>query len=141
MADILYNLYLDESFHSRSDVYNFLSEVVCQNSPLSKESILQGFLDREAIGNIEIAEEVILPHFEASQLTNQIIILRVKEAIKNWSSQIQSVRLIIAILAEENSPSEEKKKIVIFVHKLASDDFINQLLEADKKNIFKIIEV
>ena len=73
----LYQYVFNQNLTSREEVYDFLASQI-ESKTLTQEEIKGKFLEREALGSIEIAKEVVLPHFEGAISKNKIIILRLK---------------------------------------------------------------
>ncbi|MGT2906602.1 PTS sugar transporter subunit IIA [Streptococcus dentiloxodontae] len=141
MADDFYKVYLDEPLMSRQDVYHFLSRIIGRKNHLSKDLVLESFLIRESLGNIQIADKTVLPHFEMENIQNQVILLRLKDEIDCWLPNIKRIKLVIAIILAKQASLKEKKRITNFVTKLSSDDYIAELLEQSEEKILEGLEV
>lgn len=109
---------------SSEEVYTFLAERMSKvNILLAKEM----FYDRENNGSIQIDDGVVLPHIENSSIENtSIVIIQLQKPIKNWSSTINNIDLVIGVLL---SPSNKQQKIRVasFMKKLAYEENIIQL--------------
>jgi len=124
MKDNLFFLYRDMNFLSRDEVYTFLDKKISTSPGLS---VKNAFYEREAKGSIQIEEGVVLPHIEDSKIKNSsIIILPLKQNIKDWNLTIKNIDLIVGIVL---CPADEEAKIrvVNFIRKLANENIINQL--------------
>jgi mannitol/fructose-specific phosphotransferase system IIA component (Ntr-type) len=127
MANNLYQYVFHQNLTSREEVYDFLASQI-ESETLTQEEIKGKFLEREALGSIEIAKGVVLPHFEGAISKNKIIILRPKDTIANWSENVGKVDLVIALALANES---DKTEVLDFVKKLASNDFIEKLKQED----------
>lgn len=92
---------------------------------------------REKQGSIEIANGVVLPHFESENLKGtQIIIIRPLNTIKNWSPKISKVDLLIALIYKTGDGFKEIRRLMKM---LANDSFIEFLKHQDIDEINQII--
>ena len=123
MVTDLYQYVSNQNFNNRQEVYGYLASQV-DSQTLSQQEIESKFLEREAMGNIEIAQGVVLPHFEGAINRNKIIIIKPKHTIVDWSDTIVQVDLVIALMLTNGS---DKSEVIDFVKNLASDDFIEKL--------------
>lgn len=124
---------IDRSLASQQEVYHWLASTLY---PREKEKICtltEAFFMREQKGSIQIDEGVILPHIENKLiLQSKIIILNLKEPIKQWSNKIGQVHLILFVLLSTDTPIERKQKMIHFIQKLADETFIQTLKRGDK---------
>ena len=75
MVTDLYQYVSNQNFNNRQEVYGYLASQI-DSQTLSQQEIESKFLEREAMGNIEIAQGVVLPHFEGAINRNKIIIIK-----------------------------------------------------------------
>ncbi|MEX2783834.1 PTS sugar transporter subunit IIA [Streptococcus sp. H49] len=137
MDSNLYQLYLDSDLDSRKAVYDFLAEQAAKKTALPNSAIAEAFIQREAVGNIEIAPGVVLPHFESADISSSIIIIRPKSSIIFWSETISRVDLIIGLTV---SSYGDKTSLRDFIKKLADSDFIACLKQNDRLKIKELME-
>lgn len=133
-------VFLDQELPSRTAVYRFMAQQLAGGG-LTEEAVVSGFLAREKIGSIAIADQVVLPHLEHEAAEQGLFIVRLHKAIDSWSPSVGKVRLVIALLLSKKGPKEEKVVIQQFVRKLALADFIQFLLsEKDSRRILEEID-
>ena len=133
--DQLFNIYKKQNFSSKEEILSFLSQEGGKYTGTSHIDFKDEILKREKQGSIEIAPGVLLPHFESSSfIKSKIFILPIKPEIKEWSEEIQNINLIIMILLKEDEDSSIKQKITQFTRKLADDDYLDRLMNAETKN-------
>lgn len=124
MNDNFFILYRNMNLASSEEVYTFLAE---RMSKANIQSVKDTFYGREAVGSIQIDDGVVLPHIEDSCIENtSIVIIQLQKPIRNWSSTINNIDLVIGVLL---SPSNKQQKIRVasFMKKLAYEENIIQL--------------
>lgn len=130
-ANTLFETYRIKSAESNHEIYRLIAETVGE-SALAAEEVVEAFLKRERIGDLQIAPQVLLPHFESGHLSkSKVIVIQMEENIQQWSNQLSDIRLVIAILMRTDEESEVKKVIIQLMRKLADDTFIERLLQAN----------
>ena len=75
MVTDLYQYVSNQNFNNRQEVYGYLASQI-DSQTLSQQEIESKFLEREAMGNIEIAQGVVLPHFTNENVQDKIFIVR-----------------------------------------------------------------
>lgn len=135
METDLFNVQLDQKLASQQEVYHYLAREIAEQSKLSLTEIVHKFLSRERVGNIQVAERIIMPHFVAANVQNKIIVIRTLEMIPKWSDQIEEVQVILAIIMDSEAGKEEKLKLNHFLQNLMDPDFIRVLLNGDLQEI------
>lgn len=135
MRDNLFIIQNDIDIQSKNEIYRVLSHSVHSESEADLVCALE---QREKKGNIAIAEEVLLPHIESNLISeSKVVVLRLKNNIR-WNSDVGDIKLLIAIFLREAETADIKRKISNFSRKLASDDYLNDLLNKD--NLYEVIE-
>lgn len=133
----LFNILFHRKFDSRSDMYHFIGERVSHHSTLLTSEVVDTLLQREQAGNIQIAEHVLLPHFESSKLKeSQIVVVHLHEGISKWNQHVSDIKLVIFILLKRDETLDTKKEITNFMRNLADQDYIEKLLHADSEESF-----
>lgn len=128
--------YFNCPFTSREAVYDFIAQKI-KTQQLSPAEIKAAFLEREAVGDLQIAPAVIMPHFENAQLVDsKIIIMHLKEAVAQWNPQIKAIKLIIVFLLKTNESAETKQTMIRFTRQLADEAWLAQLSAATEKTTF-----
>lgn len=140
MKTDLFELYLNQDFSSQDDVYHFLAEKLAEESHLMVSEIVTKFIRREKLGNIQIYDRTIMPHFNEQGVPNKIIILRTNRVISKWSEQLKNVQLIIALIIDSDASPQEKEYFQAFIKKLMSSDFMETLLKGTKSQIEGLIK-
>ena len=135
METDLFNVQLDQKLASQQEVYHYLAREIAEQSKLSPTEIVHKFLSRERVGNIQVAEKIIMPHFVAANVQNKIIVIRTQEMIPKWSDKIEEVRVILAIIMDSEAGKEEKLKLDHFLQNLMDPDFIRVLLNGELQEI------
>lgn len=135
METDLFNVQLDQKLASQQEVYHYLAREIAEQSKLSPTEIVHKFLIRERVGNIQVAEKIIMPHFVAANVQNKIIVIRTQEMIPKWSDKIEEVRVILAIIMDSEAGKEEKLKLNHFLQNLMDPDFIRVLLNGELQEI------
>ncbi|MGT2832683.1 PTS sugar transporter subunit IIA [Streptococcus halotolerans] len=131
------SIYLGEPLADKQTVLEFLYDHCDIDDYVSQQIFLENLEEREKQGSIEIAEGVILPHFEYKALTRtKIIIIRPLQSIKSWSSNISKVDLVIALLYKTGDSLNEIK---LLMQMLANDSFIENLKKKDVEVVSQII--
>ncbi|MCI1903735.1 MAG: PTS sugar transporter subunit IIA [Enterococcaceae bacterium] len=134
MDDKLLNVYIDAELHSPEEIYHFISEHAASDDQKLETMIKQGLRTRALAGNIQIAEDVLLPHIESSDLTEtRVMIIKLKAPIAGWSKDIGRVKLLIVILLAEKETKEIKQAIAEFMRKIADEKYLEKLLNANNK--------
>ncbi|BAQ25080.1 putative PTS system, EIIA component [Streptococcus troglodytae] len=108
-------LYLNQDFSSQDDVYHFLAEKLAKENHLTVSEIVTKFIKREKLGNIQIYDRIIMPHFNEQGISNKIIILRTNRVISKWSEQLKNVQLIIALIIDSDVSPQEKEYFQKFI--------------------------
>lgn len=139
MTTDFFDIYLNKELTSQMEVYQFLAKKLSEENSLTVSDIVTKFLRREDIGNIQIADKTIMPHFDERGLRNKIIILRTHQAIPQWSEQLQNIQLIIALIIDSEANRQDKEEFQNFVKKFMNADFIRRLLTDDKSQIESLI--
>lgn len=132
----LYQVAMVDTFNSIQEIYQFLSQQAATTAP---EKVSQQLKERVDLGSIMVAEKVALPHIESSDiLTSQVLLVKLQRTF-DWEQQGE-VGFVIAILLKENEAVEIKKRISLFIRKLADDEFVENLLAANHiKQITEIV--
>lgn len=130
MKTDLFKFELDLNLSSREEVYQYLTELISADKSLTKS-----FLAREAVGNIQIAERVVLPHLVLPDVENSIIILRTQEMIPKWSDLIGEVQVIVTLLMNSQANEKEKTAFDDFLRKLMDPSFVNLLFTAREQEL------
>lgn len=135
-VNLFYEVYFNRELKTKEKVYSFISETVCPDDSFQKEEIVKQLKEREQVGSTLIAEHVLLPHIESSQVKkSQILFIRLAEPIASWDCQTKDIHLLIVILLKENENEQIKRKISLFTRTLADEDYLNKLLNInDEKN-------
>ncbi|TSB44838.1 PTS sugar transporter subunit IIA [Alkalicoccobacillus porphyridii] len=136
-----YHVYVDMDLKTKEDVYSFISSLVSNDEASQKETIQQ-LNQREQAGSTLIAEHVMLPHLESTHIKkSEIVFIRLAEPIQTWDAETEDIRLLIVILLKENESAQIKKDIAAFTRTLADDDYVNQLVTIqDKDMLYKVIK-
>ena len=138
--DELFDFFINSDLQSKSEIYRFIENYVIENNiryKNIKNKILELLEKREKIGDLLIAENVILPHAESELIEkSKILIIKPKKIIKSWNNTIKNVKLIIVVILKENENPEIKEKISKFSRKLANDEFLEKLKNIDNKQSF-----
>lgn len=130
-------IYLEQPLTDKKSALKFLYDNCNIKDHISHNFFLENLEKREKQGSIEIAEGVILPHFEHEALTRtNIIIIRPLESIKNWSSTISKVDLVIALLYKAGDSLNEIKMLMKM---LAKDSVIESLKNEEIEIVNQII--
>ena len=135
METDLFNVQLDQKLASQQEVYHYLAREIAEQSKLSPTEIVHKSPIRERVGNIQVAEKIIMPHFVAANVQNKIIVIRTQEMIPKWSDKIEEVRVILAIIMDSEAGKEEKLKLNHFLQNLMDPDFIRVLLNGELQEI------
>lgn len=126
MKSVLKKQFNQQSHRSRKECYEFL---VRQLGEKDSTHFLHLLEEREGLASIEIFPGVVMPHLESSRLVeSQIIILQLKNGIQ-WLNVSTEVRLIVLLAVKKGEEREIKHQIVQFVHQLANEEFIQELLD------------
>lgn len=142
----LFSLSFGNKYQSKEEALVHIGEFVYQHQiSVSSTGIIEEIISREKIGNTMIAEHVLLPHIQSTNVQkSHIAILRTDSPISYWSEEVSDIRLLIVILLKEQEKIDIMKKIQLFVRSLADDDFIEELLSKDihylTNKINKILE-
>jgi len=139
----IYQVYFNYELKTKEEVYSFISKIVSQDSPISKEEVVHQLKERDKIGSTLIAEHVMLPHIESDQLKkSQILFIRLANPIGTWDSQSKNICLVIVILLKKNESVNIKKRISLFIRSFADEEYLNRLLKSHEREEFseEIIE-
>ncbi|PTO40120.1 hypothetical protein C6P52_02500 [Enterococcus mundtii] len=113
---------------SKAETYEWISQQVFPASKEEAQAIQQALFQREAAGDIQIEEGVILPHLEHPALAKtQVWVIRPQQPITEWSERILQVELIIVVLLAENETVAVKRPLADFMRKLADPDYLDDL--------------
>ncbi|OTP24946.1 PTS sugar transporter subunit IIA [Enterococcus mundtii] len=113
---------------SKAETYEWVSQHVFPASKEEAQAIQQALFQREAVGDIQIEEGVILPHLEHPALAKtQVWVIRPQQPITEWSERIFQVELIIVVLLAENETLAVKRQLADFMRKLADPDYLDEL--------------
>lgn len=133
----IYQVYFKCELQTKEEVYAFISKIVAQDSPISKEEVIHQLQEREKIGSTLIADHVMLPHIESERLQkSQILFIRLANPIVTWDSQSINICLVIVILLKKNESVNIKKRISLFSRSLADEEYLNRLLKIHEKEEF-----
>ncbi|WP_017548196.1 PTS sugar transporter subunit IIA [Salinicoccus carnicancri] len=134
----LYQIYFDSEVEDKKQVYELIENIVCKSDTAgNKEMILEQLENREKVGSSLIHEHIILPHLESNYLSGtQILFIKPQKSIA-WNDSIKDINLIIVILLKADEELATKKEISMFTRSLASEDFLDELLNSDRKNDFE----
>lgn len=131
----LYQVHFRSALASREAVYSFCADHASTDSS-TRQHLLQAFHDREKVGSTQIAEHVVMPHIESSQVDkSQIIIIRPAEPIR-WEAGIGKIQLVIVLLLKRNESATIKRELIRFTRTLADEDHLNELLEVQEAATF-----
>lgn len=132
----LFKIYFNQELLNPSAVYNFIAATQATKD-LSTADIVAALMEREERGGIQIAPQVLLPHFESVKLKeSQVICCHLKDSIPRWDSDIEEIKLIIAILLKQDESVTVKKEIASFTRKLADDEYIEKLVSTKNQKEF-----
>ncbi|AUB53943.1 MULTISPECIES: PTS sugar transporter subunit IIA [Enterococcus] len=113
---------------SKAETYEWVSQHVFPASKEEAQAIQQALFQREAVGDIQIEEGVILPHLEHPALAKtQVWVIRPQQPITEWSERILQVELIIVVLLAENETLAVKRQLADFMRQLADPDYLDEL--------------
>ena len=113
---------------SKAETYEWISQQVFPTSKEKAQAIQQALFQREAVGDIQIEEGVILPHLEHPVLAKtQVWVIRPQQPITEWSERILQVELIIVVLLAENETLAVKRQLADFMRQLADPDYLDEL--------------
>ncbi|NBA62779.1 PTS sugar transporter subunit IIA [Enterococcus mundtii] len=113
---------------SKAETYEWVSQHVFPASKEEAQAIQQALFQREAVGDIQIEEGVILPHLEHPVLAKtQVWVIRPQQPITEWSERILQVELIIVVLLAENETLAVKRQLADFMRQLADPDYLDEL--------------
>ncbi|MDB7088498.1 PTS sugar transporter subunit IIA [Enterococcus mundtii] len=113
---------------SKAETYEWISQQVFPTSKEKAQAIQQALFEREAVGDIQIEEGVILPHLEHPALAKtQVWVIRPQQPITEWSERILQVELIIVVLLAENETLAVKRQLADFMRQLADPDYLDEL--------------
>lgn len=133
MNDNFFSVFLDQPLTDKDQIQRFIAEFA---NPAEAEELIDLLKQREKVGNTMIAEHVILPHFESPKIKqSQVLLIRLAEAI-DLDEGTPEVQLIITILLKSDESQEIKKQIAQFTRRLADDDFLAELLNAEGEELF-----
>ncbi|PAD23665.1 hypothetical protein CHH55_20705 [Niallia circulans] len=132
----IYQVYLNCELKTKEEVYSFISKIVSQDNPISKEEVIHQLNERDKIGSTLIAEHVMLPHIESDQLKkSQILFIRLVNPIITWD-QSKDICLVIIILLKKNESVNIKKRISSFIRSFADEEYLNRLLKSHEEEEF-----
>ena len=133
----IYQFYFDCDLKTKEEVYSFIAEIACQDNSSQKVEVINQLNEREKVGSTLIAEHVMLPHIESSQIKkSQILFIRLANPIRSWDCQTKDICLLIVILLKENESVQLKTKISSFIRTLADEEYVNRLLNSHEENHF-----
>ncbi|UPK41207.1 PTS sugar transporter subunit IIA [Paenibacillus pabuli] len=133
----LYQVYFNCELKTKDEVFSFISEIVCQDSPSQKEEVINQLTEREKVGSTLIAEHVMLPHIESDQIKrSQILFIHLANPIESWDCQTKDICLLIVLLLKENESVPIKKAISLFTKALADEVYLTRLLNSHEKEDF-----
>lgn len=113
---------------SKAETYEWISQQVFPASKEEAQAIQQALFQREAAGDIQIEEGVILPHLEHPALAKtQVWVIRPQQPITEWSERISKVELLIVVLLAENETLAVKRQLADFMRQLADPDYLDEL--------------
>ena len=113
---------------SKAETYEWVSQHVFPASKEEAQAIQQALFQREAVGDIQIEEGVILPHLEHPALAKtQVWVIRPQQPITEWSERISKVELLIVVLLAENETLAVKRQLADFMRQLADPDYLDEL--------------
>ena len=114
MADNFIQVFLDRAFEEKEQVLNFIAE---QANPLEKDYLVGLLKEREVVGSIFIAEQIILPHLESSRVeSSRILFIKLRRELP-WDDK-GNVKLAVVILLKKQEKQEIKLKISQFTRTL-----------------------
>lgn len=133
MNDNIFSVFLDQPLIDKDQIHRFIAEFA---NPAESEELIDLLKQREKVGNTMIAEHVILPHLESSKIKqSQIVMIRLAEPM-DLDEGTPDVQLIVTILLKSNECQTTKKQIAQFTRRLADDDFLEALLDAENEEYF-----
>lgn len=131
------DLYLGKSLTDKQSILEFLYDASNLKGSVTQEVFFTQLEKRESQGSIEIAEGVILPHFELEEISQtKIIIVRPMEGIINWSLKVKKVDVIVALFYKTGQNMNEIKRLM---RMLADDSFVEDLKKKDFEELTKIL--
>lgn len=134
MVTDLYQYVSNQNFNNRQEVYGYLASQI-DSQTLSQQEIESKFLEREAMGNIEIAQGVVLPHFTNENVQDKIFIVRLSEPILNWSKGIAKVNIVIALVINSQTAFKIRPQIQNLIQHLIDEQFIELLMTGSQLEI------
>lgn len=133
----IYQVYFDCELKTKDEVHSFISKIVSQDNPISKEEVVNQLNEREKIGSTLIAEHVMLPHIQSDQIKKgQILFIRLANPIRSWDRKTKDICLVIVILLNENESVHIKKRIALFTRSFADEEYLNRLLNSHEEEYF-----
>lgn len=112
-----------------------------QNKITSVADFYQDVLDREKIAPTAIGYNIGLPHGRTNNVIEPAVCFgRLNNEII-WNKETNEVANIIILIAvpQENKGNLHMQILSKLARKLMHEDFRNELLNSDKKNIYKIL--
>ena len=128
-----------EDLASKQETYECIAQQVSPSLKIQK-MLIEQLEKRATIGNMQIAEHVLLPHIENAVVTeSRVLFVRLNEPIEQWDDQTRDIQLLIVILLKANETLEKKQALAAFTRTLADEAYLEHLLTVDQETFQEIV--
>lgn len=125
-------VFTNANLKTREEVYQFVVKQEFPSDIENAKKLSRELVDREAQGNIQIAESIVLPHAECNYIQrSKLLLIKTQRSIDTWSSDIHDIKVVIVMLLKSDESRNVKMQFVDIMRQLGKDELIEQLLSED----------
>ena len=125
-------VFTNVNLKTREEVYQFVVKQEFPSDIENAKKLSRELVDREAQGNIQIAESIVLPNAECNYIQrSKLLLIKTQRSIDTWSSDIHDIKVVIVMLLKSDESRNVKMQFVDIMRQLGKDELIEQLLSED----------
>lgn len=129
-------VFTNVNLKTREEVYQFVVKQEFPSDIENAKKLSRELVDREAQGNIQIAESIVLPHAECNYIQRStLLLIKTQRSIDTWSSDIHDIKVVIVMLLKSDESRKVKMQFVDIMRQLGKDELIEQLLSEDNPEL------
>ncbi len=126
------NVHLSLEASDRDEALKIVSELTSSTVKLSAEVVVQGLLEREALGSTAIGGGFAIPHCKLRGLNGIAITLaRFRTPVAFGSPEGEGVRFLFVVLSPPDQPALHLQALSQIARTLKSDAIRHRLLEVE----------
>jgi len=134
---------LNWSANTKTSLFKKIAQYAeLKNLVIAGQTLVEELYQRESMGDTLIEENLALPHIKSENVKqSSIIFIRLNDPIENWTRKGDQVYGILFLLVKCEEEKSNLYMIKEFTKLLADENVIFSLLQGDKNEIEKVLNI